>query len=101
MTLPASKTSYRLLLLRDDEVLDLVVGGLRNDLLLDEVSFLGVRAAVDDFLGILFADAREGVELVLGRRVDVHKLCGGGCSGLRLRRGGAGLPDSNADSEQQ
>src|SRR6516164_9472478 len=99
-TLTSSERSDRLLLLGDYEVLDLVVGGLGNDLLLYEVSLFGVRAAVDNFLSILFADARESVELVLGSRVDVHKLRGGGrCSWFRLRRGGAGLRDSNADSE--
>src|SRR6516162_1806514 len=37
-----------LLLLRDDHVLDLVVGGLGNDLLLDQVGLLCIRAAVND-----------------------------------------------------
>src|SRR5208283_2832067 len=47
---PLPPLNALLLLLRDNHVLDLVVGGLRNDLLLDQVGLLCVRPAIDDLL---------------------------------------------------
>src|SRR5206468_10070477 len=62
-----------LLLLRDDVVLDLVVGGLRDDLLLDQVVLPPVRTVVDYLLGIGLADPGEALQLVRGGAVDVER----------------------------
>ena len=47
-----------LLLLRDDESFDLVVGGLRNDLLVGEFVLPAIGTAFDDLLRISGADSR-------------------------------------------
>ena len=47
-----------LLLLGDDYVFDLVVGGLGDDLFLHEFVLGAIRAAVDDLLRISVADSR-------------------------------------------
>jgi hypothetical protein len=60
----------KLLLLRDDHVLDLVICGLGDDLLLHQIGLLGIRSAIDDLLGISGPDTRKGVELFLGRTVN-------------------------------
>ena len=44
-------------LLRDDLVLDLVVGGLRHDRPADQLTLLFVRPSADDLLGVCVADA--------------------------------------------
>ena len=67
----------------DDLVLDLVVGGLRENAAGDELVLGGVGAAIDDALGIRIANAGEGLELVGGRRVDIERCCGGRCSPAR------------------
>jgi hypothetical protein len=95
-----------LFLLGDDLVLDLVVGGLGDDLFVDEVGFLGVRTPVNDFLGILFADARERIELLFCGAIDVDEFLfgarGGGLfgSGLRLRDSEAYAQRQNEGEEQ-
>src|SRR3974390_3788305 len=78
-----------LLLFGDDQVLDLVVGGLRNHFFLHEIGLLGIGPAVDDLLGIGGADTRKRVELFLGGAVDVDEVLGrrAGGSGRRLLRG--------------
>src|ERR1022692_3239817 len=58
--------SYRFCLLGDDRILDLVVGGLGDDLLLHEIELGAVGAAVDDLLRIGVADSRKFLELILG-----------------------------------
>src|SRR5205814_10299445 len=89
---PPSGPGGSLLLLRDDVVLDLVVGGLRDDLLLDQVVLPPVRTVVDDLLGIGLADPGEALQLVRGGAVDVERrllLLGRRLGGLaRGRRGG-------------
>jgi len=47
-----------LLLLRHDPILDLVVGGLRDDLLLHQFVLPLVGTTFDDLLGVGIADAR-------------------------------------------
>ncbi len=69
-----SNPGAKLLLLGDDLVLDLVVGGLRENLLLHQVGFLGIGTAVNNLLRINGADAGQGVELVLGGRVDIQQV---------------------------
>src|SRR6059036_845919 len=63
-----------LLLLGDDLILDLVVGGLRHDLLLGQLVLARVRAAVGDRLRVLVADGGQRLELVRRRTVDVERL---------------------------
>ena len=62
----------RLLLLCDDQILNLRVGGGWNDFLAGEVSLLFVRAAIDDFLCILVADARKRFQLIERGGVDIQ-----------------------------
>jgi hypothetical protein len=52
-----SSSDVRLLLFGDDETCDFFVSGLRNNFFGDQVGLLGVRAAVDDFLGVGVANA--------------------------------------------
>ena len=59
-------------LLGDDEVLDLVVSGLRDDFLFDQVGFCVVRAAVNYFLRVGGADSRQRVELLFGCAIQIH-----------------------------
>src|SRR6201987_3693708 len=101
----ADRSSYagKLLLLGDDHVLDFVVGGLGNDFFLHEIGLLRIGTAIDDLLGVLFANARQSIELVLGSGVNVQELSGR-CGSGRLRLSGAfgaGLRNSNADSPEQ
>src|SRR5579864_1715062 len=51
-----------LLLLGDDQILDLVVGSLRNNLLFYQIGFGLVRTAVDDLLRIFLANARQRIQ---------------------------------------
>lgn len=55
---PRQLSAGRLLLSRDDLILDLVVGRLRHDLLLHQLVLPLVRPAVHDLLGVGVADAR-------------------------------------------
>src|ERR1700728_3667236 len=59
-------------LLGDDQLLALVVGGLRDDFSVHEIEFGAVRAAVDDLLRIGVADAGKLLQLILGGAVDVE-----------------------------
>src|SRR5581483_4165154 len=71
-------------LVRDDLVFDLVVSGLRNDLLYHQVALGAIRPVVNDLLRQRLADAGQGLKLLLGGRIDVQLLTGGG-SLVRLR----------------
>src|SRR5262249_25560422 len=77
-------------LLRDDQVLDLVVGGLRDDLLLDQLVLPLEGPGVDDLLGVGVADPGERLQLVHGGAVEVERrgLRSGALGG---RRRGLGL----------
>ena len=69
---------------RDDLVLDLVVGRLRNDALLRELVLRGVRTALDDAVGVSIPNAGQRLQLVRSRGVDVQQLrAGRGLGGLR------------------
>jgi len=59
-------------LLRDNQVLDFVVGGLGNNLFAHEIGFDAVGAAVDDLLRIGVADSGKFFELIFGGAVDVE-----------------------------
>lgn len=91
----------KLLLFGNDQILDLIVGGLRNDLLVNKVGLLGVRTAVDDLLGVGRANTGKRVELLFRGGIDVDEI-GRGSSG-RLFRGGAGLRvrHGNADAQDE
>src|SRR5215471_1659864 len=75
-------SASRSLLLRHNLILDLVVGRLRNDLLLDEFILPRVRRMLDDFLGVGIADPRQSLELFLSSRVEVERF--GFFSGIGL-----------------
>src|ERR1700721_1979749 len=66
----------------DDLVLDLVVGCSGKDTAGEELILCGVRATVDDALGVGIPDPGEGLELVGRSSVDIER-CGrsGRCSG--------------------
>src|SRR5438477_8331186 len=57
----------------DNRVLDFVVGGLRHDALRDQLVFLCIWPAGNDFCGISFADTRQGLELIGCGRVDIQQ----------------------------
>jgi len=61
-----------LFLFGDDLVLDLVIGGLGDDLLPDQVGLRLVGTAVDDFLRVLLADSRQRVQLFLAGGVEIY-----------------------------
>src|SRR4030095_4848845 len=63
---------------------ELLVGGLRNDVLLDELVLRLVGTALDDLLGVGIADAGERRELALRRRVEVDERGVVRSGGLRL-----------------
>src|SRR5215831_8659021 len=67
---------YNLLLLRNHQARDLLVRGLGQDLLGDQVGLLCIGAAVDDLLGIGIADARQRLQLIERGGVDVHSFFG-------------------------
>src|SRR3954468_12026967 len=78
--------SFRLF--RDDHVLDLVVGCLRNDLLANKVNFSAIRPAIDDFLRIGIAYTGQFLQLIGASAIDVEFVChlgGGGCRARCLR----------------
>src|SRR5919204_489229 len=84
-------------LMRDDLFLDLVVRGLRDARLLDDLVLALVRPVVDDLLRVGVADPGQRLQLGLARRVDVELaalhgvlLVGGGLV-RRLRRRLLGL----------
>src|ERR1700716_1898539 len=80
-----------LLLLGDHAVLDLVVGGLRHDLLLHQLVLALVGPALDDLLGIGVADTRDHLEIVLAGGVEIQGLVPHGLPlALRRRRRGLG-----------
>lgn len=62
----------------DDLIFDLLVGGLRDDLLDYQIALGAIRTVVDDLLCVSLADPGQGIELLLACRVDVELL--GGCS---------------------
>src|SRR5258706_15624527 len=78
-------TNRSALLLGDDLVLDLVVGCLRHDLLLDQLILTLVGAALDDGCRIGLADPRERVEFFGAGGIDVEQVGLGGRH-LRSRR---------------
>src|SRR5215831_1822800 len=95
-----------LFLLGDNLVFNLVVSGLGNDFLSYEVSLLCIWTAVDDFLRIRGADARKGVKLFFGGRVDVEQVSIGSCCSVSAGWfRGLGLshcrPTDQAQSEQR
>ena len=63
-----------LLLFRNDQACDFVIGRLRNDFLPDQVRLCLVRAAVDNLLGIDVTDIRQGGELLFGCAVQVNEF---------------------------
>jgi hypothetical protein len=63
-----------LLLFRRDLILDLVVGRLRNDLLLHQLILPLVRTALDDLLGVRIANSSERLELLGSGCVDVNEI---------------------------
>ena len=66
----SSTDTSRLLLLGDDLILDLVVGGLRDNLLLHQLVLPLVRPAVDDLLGVGVKALRSSSEALLTRHLD-------------------------------
>jgi hypothetical protein len=97
-------------LLGDDLSLDLVVGGLRDDLLPDELVLPPVRTVLDDLLRRGVTDPRQGLEILRGGAVDVQRallhlggpgrrLLGGLGPGVpsRARRGDEGEGDEHRD----
>src|SRR5579859_3210026 len=77
---------YGLFLFGDDLVFDLRVGGRGNDLLPRQIRLLGVRTAIDDLLRVGRSDARQSIQLLFGRGVDIEQI------GVRRRgRGRLGL----------
>src|SRR5579871_1453752 len=77
-------------LVRDDQVLDLVVGRLRNNFFLHQFVFRAIGSTVDDLLRIRVADAWQGLELISRSGIDVELVSRGsarhlswGCIGLR------------------
>src|SRR5262252_3118064 len=74
------------LLLGDDVILDLVVGGLGQDLLLHQLVLPLVGAVLDDLLGVGVSDTRDALELSLAGRVQVQRLVAHRVLGGRLRR---------------
>jgi hypothetical protein len=73
-------------LLGDDQILDLVISGLRDDFLVDEIVLAGVGPTRDDLRRVCRADARQRCQLIRRGRVDVDK------SGFRsFRRGLRGV----------
>ena len=64
----------RLLLARDDLVLDAVVDIGRNDLAVEKVILALVRPSLDDRVAPYRTDARERVELLLRRGIDVEQV---------------------------
>ena len=60
-------------LLRNDPILDLVVGRLRDDLLLHELILGTIRPPCYDLCRISIADSRECLQLLLARRIDVKQ----------------------------
>src|SRR5580698_243182 len=86
----------------DDHVLDAVVGLLRDDAADGELIFGGVRAAVDDALGVDVADAGKGFELVGCGGVDVEEAGSGGGGFGRLSEGaGHGSEGGNDDEKER
>src|SRR5262249_53110457 len=79
-----------LLLLGDNQVLDLVVGRLRNaNLVGHDVVFPPERPPLDDLLGVDLADTGKGHQLLLRCLVDVDQLGRRSrCSGSRFRGSG-------------
>lgn len=76
----------------NDQVLDFVVGALRNDLLLDELIFRAIRSPSDNLLRIGIADPRQSLQLIQAGTVDVELFNGRSrfCH-LTRRRHGLGL----------
>jgi len=56
----------------------------------DEIRFHFVRAAINNFLAVFFADAWQLLQLIERRGVDVNEIglgCSRGCGGFLFRRG--------------
>src|SRR5438309_355337 len=71
----------------DDLVFDLVVDALWENAASDELVLGGVRATVDDALGVGIADAGDRLELISGSGVDVERRRAGfRCSRWRFWR---------------
>ena len=56
----------------DDQILDLVVSGLRDDLFLHQFVLGAVGTTVDDLLRIGVADPRQGFQLIFRCRIEVE-----------------------------
>src|SRR6476619_1843344 len=86
----------------DNVVLDLVVGGLREDSAGDKLILRSIGTAIDNALGVCVADAWKSLELVGSRGVDVDLVgSGGGCGGgSRLGRRGL-LPGHRQRQREQ
>src|ERR1700757_943864 len=73
-----------LLLLGDDQIFDLVIGGLWYYLFRDQLIFLVVWPVINDLLRVLSADAGKSIEFFLAGRIDVQQAGGGGFRVARL-----------------
>lgn len=74
---------FVLLLLCHNLVFDLVIDGLRNELLLDELILAGIRSAFDSLLGIRIADTRKPFQSVCRGAVEIQLFSG--VEGCRIR----------------
>ena len=70
----------------NDLVFDLVIGGLGNDLLGQEIALGVVRTAINDLLAVSVADSGKRGELFLAGGIDIDQVSflGLGCSGIRF-----------------
>jgi hypothetical protein len=66
------------LLLGDNLVLDAVIGLLRHDVLVHQIVLALVGAALDDRRGIRLADARQRIEIVGARGINIEQVGLGG-----------------------
>ena len=58
----------------DDLVLDLIIGGLGNNLLGDKIALGVVRTAIDDLLAVSVADPGKGRQVLLAGGVDIDQI---------------------------
>lgn len=73
MTVVVGQDSANLLLLRDDEVPDLVVSGLRDDLFVDQLVLRPVWPILNDLVSVGIANSRQCLQLIGSSRVEVDK----------------------------
>src|SRR5690348_9170593 len=79
-------TRRRLFLFRNDLLLDLVIGRLRDHFLSDQFIFAFVGTVLHDLLRIGFADSRERLQLLDRSRIDIQQIAGGLAGGLACAR---------------